>query len=222
VAYAAGMVSRVLVVEDDPATARSFAFAIGAVQHLSLVATVHSVQEAIRFLNAQPVDVCLVDLGLPDGSGLQVIRHASQHVPPVRALVVTVFGDESNVIAAIEAGASGYVLKDSLTSSVASEIETLLAGGSPLSPMVAKLLLGKFRESQPIAVPAAEQVKLTKRESEVLNLIARGCSYTEVSSALGVSNETVATHLGNIYSKLSVHSRSEAVYEANRLGLIRF
>jgi DNA-binding NarL/FixJ family response regulator len=135
---------------------------------------------------------------------------------------VTVFGDETHVLAAIEAGASGYILKDALTLSVASEIETLLQGGSPLSPVVAKMLLARFRSPAPAVVPNAEHVRLSTREAEVLNLIARGCTYQEVSTALNIGSETVATHLRNTYTKLSVHSRSEAVYEASRLGLIKF
>ena len=216
------MAKRILVVEDDPITARTFAFSIGAVNALTLIATVHSVAEAVRFLKAHPVDVCLVDMGLPDGSGLEVIRCAAACLPAVHTLVVSIFGDESNVISAIEAGASGYILKDALTSSVASEIETLLSGGSPLSPMVAKLLLSKFRVAARPPTPAHETVKLTVRETEVLNLIAKGCAYSEVARVLKIRFETVATHLRNIYEKLSVHSRCEAVYEASRMGLIKF
>ena len=216
------MAKNVLIVEDDPGTARSFAHGIGLVSSLALLATVHTVAAAKQFLGAHSVDVCLVDLGLPDGSGLDVIRFASKLPSPVHCLVVTVFGDETSVLSAIEAGASGYILKDALTTSVAVDIETLLAGGSPLSPVVAKMLLGRFRANQLPQSPIDEQVKLGAREIEVLNLIARGCTYLEVSSALGISSLTVATHLSNVYQKLSVHSRTEAVYEANRLGLIKF
>jgi DNA-binding NarL/FixJ family response regulator len=233
------MAKSVLVVEDDVAMARSFAYSIGGVSGLELVATVHSVAEAQRFLKARPVDVCLVDLGLPDGSGLDVIKFATSLPTPVHVLVVSIFGDEQNIISAIEAGASGYILKDALTSSVAAEIETLLQGGSALSPMVAKLLLNRFRAtpsaapntttnnntpamnatSQEILNPA--NIRLSPRETEVLSLIARGCSYAEVGTALKLSEETVSAHLRNIYKKLEVHSRSEAVYEASRLGLLR-
>lgn len=215
------MTKRILVVEDDPMTARTFAYAIGSVTSLTLVATVHSVAEAKRFLSAHPVDVCLVDLGLPDGSGLDVIRFASNCENSVLALVVTVFGDETNIVAAIEAGAGGYILKDAMTSSVAADIEVLLSGGSPLSPMVARLLLTRFRSTADLPIVNQENIKLSPRESEVLQFIAKGCSYQEVSSALEIGSETVATHLRNIYGKLSVHSRSEAVYEASRLGLIK-
>jgi DNA-binding NarL/FixJ family response regulator len=216
------MPKSVLIVEDDPTTSRSFGQAIASLPTLALIASVRTVASAIEFLSTQPVDVCLVDLGLPDGSGLEVIKFASDRPKPAHCLVVTVFGDETSIVAAIEAGASGYILKDALTMSVAAEIETLLAGGSPLSPLVAKMLLKRFRAAQPQRVPEQEQVRLSPRETEVLNLIARGCTYSEVSHALGISSVTVATHLNNVYVKLSVHSRTEAVYEANRLGLIKF
>ena len=225
----------VLVVEDDVSMARNFAYSISGVSSLSLVAIVNTVAEAKAFLAARPVDVLLVDLGLPDGSGLEVIRFASSLPGDIQILVCTVFGDEKNVIASIEAGASGYVLKDALTSNVASDIETLLAGGSALSPGVAKMLLTRLRApvlntAAPTAaptissmqdLPASEQVRLSARENEVLSLIARGCTYAEVASALGIADETVSAHLRNTYKKLSVHSRTEAVYEAGRLGILK-
>nr|WP_315242246.1 response regulator transcription factor [uncultured Albidiferax sp.] len=219
------MQKNVLVVEDDVLTARGFAYSLGAVPTLSLVAVVHTAGEAIRFLENNTVDVCLVDLGLPDASGLTVVRFAAGLPKPVHTLVVTVFGDETNVLAAIGAGASGYLLKDALTVSVAHEVESLLQGGSPLSPSVARLLLERLRVPLPVtaALPTSvlEKVVLSARETEVLSLIARGCTYKEVSSALAISNVTVASHLKNTYQKLAVHSKNEAVYEASKMGLIQ-
>nr|WP_315225564.1 response regulator transcription factor [uncultured Albidiferax sp.] len=219
------MQKNVLVVEDDVLTARGFAYSLGAVPTLSLVAVVHTAGEAIRFLENNTVDVCLVDLGLPDASGLSVVRFAAGLPTPVHTLVVTVFGDETNVLAAIGAGASGYLLKDALTVSVAHEVESLLQGGSPLSPSVARLLLERLRVPLPVtaALPTSvmEKVVLSARETEVLSLIARGCTYKEVSSALAISNVTVASHLKNTYQKLAVHSKNEAVYEASKMGLIQ-
>ncbi len=212
----------VLVVEDNVATAKSFAYSISGVASLSLVAMVTTVADAKSFIATRPVDVCLVDLGLPDGSGLEVVEFAAAQPSPPHILVCTVFGDEKNIIASIEAGANGYILKDALTSNVASDIETLLAGGSALSPIVAKLLLTRLRPpSLQKDLPASEQVHLSPREHEVLTLISRGCTYMEVASALVISTETVSAHLRNIYKKLSVHSRTEAIYEAGRLGLLR-
>lgn len=218
------MSQRVLVVEDDIYLARNFAYSVSSLASLSLVAVVHTVADAKAALAAQRIDVCLVDLGLPDGSGLEVIGYASRLSPTPKCLVVTVFGDEGNVIAAIEAGALGYVLKEELTSSVTTEIEKLLAGGSTLSPLIAKMLLNKFRNSTlrpKVVVPESERVHLSPRESEVLDLIARGCSYQEAGRLLSIAEETVNVHLRNTYRKLSMHSRSEAVYEASRLGLLK-
>ncbi len=129
-----------------------------------------------------------------------------------------------NILSAIEAGASGYILKDALTTSVASEIDVLLNGGSPLSPNVASLLLDRFRSlktaSTVLPTKGDPPIYLTKREAEILNFISKGCSYSEIASLTTTSVETVATHLRNVYTKLSVHNRSEAVYEATRLGLL--
>jgi DNA-binding NarL/FixJ family response regulator len=220
------MSKSVLIVEDDTATASSFAYSVSGVSSLSLVAVVRTVADAKRFLAAKHVDVCLVDLGLPDGSGLEVIRYATAMSEPVHVLVCSMFGDEKNVIDSIEAGAAGYILKDALTTNVAHEIETLLLGGSALSPIIAKMLLKRFRSNLSPAVvnetlPDLERVNLSPRESEVLNLIARGYSYAEVADTLKITSETVNVHLRNTYKKLAVHSKSEAVYEASRLGLLK-
>jgi DNA-binding NarL/FixJ family response regulator len=226
------MSKTVLVVEDDPGTAKGLAYSISGTASLSLVAVVHNVAAAKKFLAANKVDVCLVDLGLPDGSGLEVIKYAAEQPEPAHILVCTVFGDEKSVISSIEAGASGYILKDALTTSVGKDIETLLNGGSALSPMIAKILLTRLRAPAPVATPAPaspnasalpdwEKVQLSPREHEVLSLIARGCTYQEVGVALSISVETVSAHLRNTYKKLSVHSRSEAVYEAGRLGILK-
>lgn len=137
---------------------------------------------------------------------------------PVVTLVVTVFGEESHVMAALAEEASGYFLD----SAVADGGETPLQTGLPLSLGVTRRLLERLRlpASTARAVTVVDKVVLSTRETEVLNLIARGCSYKEVSSALAISNVTVATHLQNTYQKLAVHSKSEAVYEASKLGLI--
>ena len=215
----------ILIVEDDVSAARSFAFSIGSVSSLDLVATVHTAEEAIRFLKAQPVDICLVDIGKHGKTALDVVRVATGLPTPIQVLVVSVFGDEKNIVAAIEAGASGYVLRDEITHSVESEITTLLTTGSALSPKVAMLLLKKIRSSQrstdPTHLRKGAAVKLSPRESDVLKQIARGHSYAEISEALGITIQTVSVHLRNVYRKLDVHSRSEAVYKAGQMGLLR-
>ena len=136
------------------------------------------------------------------------------------------FGDEEHVVASIQAGATGYVLKDSLPDEFVALIRELRAGGSPISPLIARKLLRTFRTPKPApAVPAASasaapDAGLTPREAEVLGLVAKGFAFAEVARLLEMSPHTVTAHVKKVYHKLAVHSRGEAVYEATRMGLL--
>lgn len=228
----------VLIVEDDPLMREFFAASVARNDQLALLAGTGTLAEAMACLNdtTQRVDVLLTDLGLPDGSGLDVIRHARLRHPECEALVISMFGDEDNVMASIEAGALGYIHKDTTPEDVAQTILAMKAGASPISPMIARRVLAKYRALQalplatqtpvlaPGAMPSApsgeETVQLSNREQEVLELIARGFSYAEIARLKAVSVHTVQTHIKNLYGKLAVHSKSEAVYEATRMGLL--
>lgn len=231
---------QVLIVEDDPITREFFARSVAACAGLVLVGAVASVHEALAVLDAQggQVDVLLTDLGLPDGSGLDVIRHALRCNPTLESLVVSMFGDDENVLAAIEAGALGYIHKDSTPEDVAQAILDMRAGASPISPMIARRVLAKYRvqasnvpvapvntaqaATENIAIGAASADSLlTPREQQVLSLVARGFSYAEIARLEGLSVHTVQTHIKRLYAKLSVHSKTEAIYEASRMGLLR-
>ena len=215
----------VILVEDDDHTRERLARAIGGHPHLRLLGTGASCEEGRGLIARFEPDVLITDLGLPDGSGIELIGEARRRHPKLLALVITVFGDESHVVAAIEAGAMGYLLKDGTADYIGSSILEMIAGGSPISPPIARHLLRRFRSSEPAATePAAEagaQPRLSDREREVLMLIVKGFSYAEIASLLGVSAHTVTTHVRGIYRKLEVHSRGEAVYEALALGLVK-
>jgi DNA-binding NarL/FixJ family response regulator len=136
-----------------------------------------------------------------------------------------VFGDEENVVAAIAAGASGYLLKDTLADSFLTTIRDLHAGGSPISPSIARILLLRSRQAPPApghGAPAAGGLDslLADREAEILRLVAKGFNFGEIGGLLGISTNTVRTHIYRIYRKLSVHSRGEAVFEARKIGLL--
>ena len=137
-------------------------------------------------------------------------------------MVITMSSDEDKVLACIEAGASGYVLKEAGHQEVLRAVLEVLNGGSPISPMIARKVLTRMRLQHTLAAGpvASGWTSLTRREAAILQLIARGSSYAKVASALGLSIGTVQTHIKHIYGKLSVHSRSEAVYEARRRGLL--
>jgi DNA-binding NarL/FixJ family response regulator len=167
----------------------------------------------------------MIDLGLPDGSGIDLIRSVSQKKPDVDIMVVTVFGDEQHVVSSIEAGATGYILKDSTPADVISCIRLLRAGGSPVSPVVARSVLRAIRNrmgpSTPTRVTNPESNPLSARETEILQLLAKGMSFNEIGEILGISPHTVTAHIKKIYRKLAVHSRGEAVYEATQMGLLK-
>jgi DNA-binding NarL/FixJ family response regulator len=179
-----------------------------------------SVAEALAWLSGREADFALVDLGLPDGSGLEVIRELVARHRGCEVLVLSIFGDEANVLAAIAAGAGGYLLKDGELGSFGDHLSCLRTGGSPLSPRIARTLIQLHRappSAATAAVTAPAPPLLSDRELEVLTGIAKGFSYGEVATSLGVSTNTVRTHIRHLYEKLSVNSRSEAVYEYNRM-----
>jgi DNA-binding NarL/FixJ family response regulator len=140
--------------------------------------------------------------------------------PETDIMVVSVFGDEEHVLASIEAGATGYLLKDSLPEEFIDVIEQLRAGGSPISPVIARQLLRRLRPVQPLEPDLSDCRRLSARESEILGLIAKGFTFAELARLLEISPHTVTTYVKKIYQKLAVHSRGEAVYEASRRGLI--
>jgi DNA-binding NarL/FixJ family response regulator len=209
----------VMLVEDDPGFAQRFVEAIALSTNVRLSRACRSVQDALRYLATEQPDVLLVDLGLPDGNGIEVIRDAVARYPACDVLVVSVYGDKTNVLTCIEAGASGYLLKDGLREDILQHIEDLRRGGSPISPMIARQLLRRFRPERPTEPPAGTE-HLTERELEVLNLLSRGFNYQEIADLLQVSKHTIGTYIKRMYRKLHVNSRSEAVFEAQRIGLL--
>jgi DNA-binding NarL/FixJ family response regulator len=215
----------VMIVEDDNVTRKYLAAAIQSEPALQLVAAFDSVQPALAWLMSTPVDLLLTDLGLPDGSGVDVIRACVDRWPNCGILVITMSSDEDSVLACIEAGAAGYVLKDAGRLDIVRALMDLHSGGSPISPLIARKVLGRMRDALPASSAPASNANapslLTRREAAILNLIARGDSYGEVARTLSVSVGTVQTHVKNIYGKLSVHSRGEAVFEAQRRGLLQ-
>jgi DNA-binding NarL/FixJ family response regulator len=228
------MSTSVLIVEDEPEFLQRFTEAVLSDPGLTLIAGVSTGRAGLAMLDAQPPDVMLVDLGLPDISGIELIRHAAKHLPQCDVLVVTMFADDAHVIGSIQAGATGYLLKDAQAPRIAAAIHEVRAGGSPISPSIARKVLAAFRVAPQTgagpapALPAApsasaaaaEPSPLSERETEILRLVAKGFSFDAVGELLGISPHTVVTHVKKIYRKLAVHSRGEAVYEASQMGLL--
>jgi DNA-binding NarL/FixJ family response regulator len=219
-----------MIVEDDPGMLERFAAALVHNPLTQVVEKVRSGREALARLPLVTPDVLLVDLGLPDIHGTEVIRFAARTLPECDVMVITVFGDERNVIASIEAGATGYVLKDCSDADLVARVLELRAGGSPMSPGIARIVLNQMRSGtggasaahgRGTSVARGAQLPLTTRETEVLRLLSRGYSYSEVGDRLGISMHTVTSHIKNSYRKLAVHSGAAAVTRAAELGLLR-
>ncbi len=213
---------QVVVVEDDDKSRDSLCAAVKATPGFTLAGAFDRSRPAIDWLATHRADMLLTDLGLPDGSGIDVIRACAARWPDCDIMVISIFGDEQNVLSSIQAGATGYFLKSHDQIDVPGAMRDLLNGGSPMSPMIARKVLERLRQRE---APAPENTHtgsaLTKRESETLDLIARGYSYQEVGNLLTVSLSTVQSHIRSIYRKLQVNSRSEAVFEAHKLGLLQ-
>lgn len=212
----------VLVVEDDPAMRERFSAAIRSCPELAVAAAVGSRAEAFLQLDRGEPDILLIDLGLPDGNGVEVIRDARNRGYATEIMVITVFGDEKHVVSAIEAGATGYLLKDGETESIARSVLALLEGGSPISPAIARHLLKRFREPTPEPSPGGLGVpRLTEREQEILLHLVKGFTFAETADRLAISAHAVTSHVKHIYRKLEVRSRTEAVYEVLQLGHVK-
>jgi DNA-binding NarL/FixJ family response regulator len=214
---------RVYIVEDDEIALGRFAAAVKADPRTELAGTAASGAAALFALPTVNPDVLLIDLGLPDMDGRDVIRKAAKSIPACDIMVVTVFGDEAHVLSSIEAGATGYVLKEADRGELVEHIVELRAGGSPITPVIARRLLGRMREAAASEREAAatEQVSLTGRETEILKLMSKGFTYVEIAEQLGISANTVKSHVKTCYQKLSVNSAAAAVMRANESGLLR-
>jgi DNA-binding NarL/FixJ family response regulator len=219
---------RVALVEDDEAFQWALHASISITSDLELCGSATTLAQGLLMLEQPPADVLVVDLGLPDGSGIEVIRAARHKWPACQSVVSTTFGDEAHVIRSLEAGAYGYLLKDSSPEQLVAEIRNLHAGGSPISPLIARQVLKRFHEPGNFSEARAGErqhdspgVSLSAREREVLGHITKGFTSNEIAEFIGVSYHTVQTYVRRIYEKLNVNSKSEAIYEARHQGLLR-
>ena len=226
---------RLLVLEDEPHWQATISSIVVADPALSILKMCANLGDALTAIKALDYDIFIVDLGLPDGNGIDAIRTSRRLRPDADILVATVFDDEKSVVSAICAGATGYLVKDSTAMEWVTAIADLRAGHSPLSPKIARHILRRLQEpararrmlaaddapASAVSVSTAdENVSLSAREVEVLRLVAKGFSLVEVAQLLHVSHTTTRSHAKNIYRKLEVNSRGEAVFEATRLGLL--
>jgi DNA-binding NarL/FixJ family response regulator len=221
----------VLIVEDQLRFREAFAHALEKAPDIRLVGIATDLPQGRRMFDQTRPDVLLVDLDLPGGSGIELIRHAAHTMPECEVMVISVFGDEQHVLSSIEAGATGYLLKDSLALDLPGQLRQLRAGGSPISPVIARRLLLRlaphsaaprgFGDSAPMPLMDEQVVALSEQESRVLHLAAKGFTFDEIAQFMSVSPHTIMTYVKRTYRKLQVRSKVEAIYEARRLGWLR-
>lgn len=168
------------------------------------------VAEALDF------DLALIDLGLPDGSGLEVLRGIKRRTPDTVCVITTVMGDDAHIVAALSAGAQGFLLKGQPAELLSRQLRQLSAGVPALSPSIARRIMEHFQRTGPTETSAAD---LSEREKQTLALISRGYRNSDVAAQLGIAESTVASHIKSIYRKLGISSRAEATWHAARLGL---
>jgi len=211
------MTLSVLIVEDNANFRSAFAQAIDATEDMRVVGAAGDLADGLALLKKSAPDVLLVDIGLPDGSGISLIRYAAHHLSNCECMVVTVFAEDNLVIESIEAGATGYLLKDARDVDIVQQVRLLVNGGSPISPAIARRLLSRIgnREAAPTKI-----ITLSTQERLVLSMSAKGYNYEEIARLMVLSRHTIETYVKRMYRKLQVHSKTEAVYEARKLGLM--
>ena len=206
---------RVLIVEDIAEAQRWLSAIVAEVFPQVHIVTADTIRAAQPLLQ-QPLDLALIELGLPDGSGLSILRSIREFNAAVTCLVTTVMGDDASIVAALAAGADGYLLKETPPDVLRHQLGQLSVGVPALSPAVARRIMDHFRQTGPAA---AAEGQLTQREAQVLALIARGLRNAEVAAQLGIAETTVAGYIKIVYRKLGIGSRAEAAWHASRMGL---
>lgn len=209
---------RVGIVEDRDEIREGLADLIAGSDGFACAGTWATMEEALPRLESAPPSVVLVDLGLPGMSGIDGIRRLRSSQPGLPLVVLTVYQDDERIFAALCAGACGYLLKKTPASRILSSLEEAISGGAPMSPEIARQVVTLFTRFRPTD---QDDTKLTPHETRVLKLLVEGHTLQAAGEILGVSRPTVAFHVRNIYEKLQVHSRSEAVAKALRVGLVR-
>jgi DNA-binding NarL/FixJ family response regulator len=203
---------RVMIVEDDQEIRNSFNLIVNSSQKFMVVSAYGSCEDAIDNLNRDKPEIVLMDIELPGINGIHGTKVIKDKSPHTDIIMVTVYEDSELVFEALKAGASGYITKSANYMELLSALEEIMKGGAPMSSRIARMVIDNFHVNP--------NSPLTKRETEILQLISEGKTYTQISEELFISKETAKTHIKNIYSKLQVNSKSEAIAKANLEKLI--
>lgn len=199
---------KVAIVEDDKTLRQGFETLIGLERDLKWVCSCDTVADALRKIPKMQPDVILMDIQLPDKTGIECTARMKELLPKVQIVVVTVYEDSTRIFQALQAGACGYLLKRSALDRIIAAIREAHTGGVPMTPEIARKVIGQFHAAPKLS---AQVEGLTEREREVLELVMQGLDNNEIASRMGVSIAAVRFHLQHIYEKLHVHSRSEMI-----------
>ncbi|MBB3195905.1 MULTISPECIES: response regulator [Roseateles] len=212
--------NHILLLEDIPEIRAWLKVLIKQVFANAVVTECSRVQDALQQVNSQRFTLALLDLGLPDGSGVEVITALREKQPEVQSVIVTIHDDDEHLFPALQAGAFGYLLKEQSRELLVEQLQRISQGEPPLSPSIARKVIAYFTsQRRPQAAAVLHEVSLTDRETEVLLRVAKGFTLPEIGVQLGLSRHTIADYVKQIYRKLNVSSRAEAALEAQRLGL---
>jgi len=204
---------RVLIIEDDPEIRHSFQVIVNSSQNFVVINTYNSCESDIKHLVPDKPEIVLMDIGLPGGmNGIQGTKIIKEKSPGTEIVMVSVYEDSELVFEALKSGASGYITKSANYQELLAALEEIVRGGAPMSSKIARMVIDNFHVNL--------NSPLTRRETEILSLIAEGKTYTQISEELFISKETSKTHIKNIYSKLQVKCKSEAIAKANLERLI--
>jgi DNA-binding NarL/FixJ family response regulator len=212
--------SNILLLEDLPEIRAWLKVLVKQVFPNAVISESARVHDALELITAVKFDLALVDLGLPDGSGVDVVAALRESQPEAQSVVVTIHDDDDHLFPALQAGAFGYVLKEQPREQIAEQLNRMSQGEPPLSPSIARKVIKYFAEqAKPHPKDTMPHVSLTDRENEVLLRVAKGFTLPEIGVQLNLSRHTIADYVKQIYRKLNVSSRAEAALEAQRLGL---
>lgn len=208
--------TKVGIVEDHEKTLEYLSALFSGSDGIELSCACSAGEEALEKVFQAPPDVLVVDINLPDISGVEVIKAVKERFPRVEVLVLTMHESREHLFSALQAGATGYLVKGASSTEIINAVSLLMAGGAPMSPTVARYVIEEFQDIK----SSREATTLTKREKEVLQGVASGLSEKKLAESLSVSPHTIHTHIKKIYRKLQVNSRAEAVLKARNKGIV--
>jgi len=207
----------ILLLEDHAETADWINATLQEVFPGHLILLAKSIEEAEALLAQHQFELAILDISLPDGSGIDIIQQLKKNHPNTTCIMSTIFDDHKNIFSALQSGADGYIIKSDSREAFKNSLLCITRGEPPLSPAVARMLMGYFQHNKPVQT----EHNLTKRQTEILTMIAKGMHSREVAEELGLSVHTIKDHVKNLYLKLSITSRTEAALAAQKLGFIK-